>query len=99
MPVSRRPVPVQAKLDALRTEFADLAFNLERKGRRDAADVVMMLDTRVREMMEEIATAGAGEEGDAMVTVGRALCPTNNRRMSEVIPDLPSPHPGRKSPP
>lgn len=62
MPVSRRPFPVQAKLDALRTEFADLAFNLERKGRRDAADVVMLIDTRVRELAEEIAVANADDE-------------------------------------
>lgn len=64
MPVSRRPIPVQAKLDALRTEFADLAFNLERKGRRDAADVVMLIDTRVREMAEEIAADDAGDEAN-----------------------------------
>lgn len=64
MPVSRRPIPMQAKLDALRTEFADLAFDLERRGRRDAADVVMLIDTRVREMAEEIAAEVAGDEAN-----------------------------------
>ncbi len=60
MPASHAFVPAQSRLDALRTQFADLAFTLERQGRRDAADVVMMLDTRVREMAEEIAAEGAG---------------------------------------
>ena len=44
-------------LATLRTELADLAFELERLGRHDAADVVMMLDNRVREMAEEFARA------------------------------------------
>jgi hypothetical protein len=43
-------VPVQSGFDRLRTELADLAFELERRGRHDAADVVMMLDARVREI-------------------------------------------------
>jgi hypothetical protein len=59
MSAARKAVPLQAKLDALRTEFADLAFDLERQGRRDAADVVMVLDTRVREMAQEIAAEEA----------------------------------------
>lgn len=50
MPASRAFIPVQARLDALRTGLADLAFDLERQRRCDAADVVMMLDARVREM-------------------------------------------------
>ena len=37
-------------LDQLRTELADLAFALERQGRRDAADIVMQIDGRIREM-------------------------------------------------
>ena len=63
MPPALSVVPVQSRLAALRTEFADLAYALERQRRCDAADVVMMLDTRVREMMEEIAAEGAGEKG------------------------------------
>jgi hypothetical protein len=50
------PPALQARLDALRTELADLAYDLERQGRVDAADVVMQIDSRVREMAEEIAT-------------------------------------------
>jgi len=46
---------VPTVFDRLRTELADLAFDLERQGRLDAADVVMQLDARVREL--------AGEEG------------------------------------
>ena len=57
LPVNPRPaiISVKTRLDALRTEFADLAFSLERQGRCDAADVVMQIDTRVRELAEEIA--------------------------------------------
>jgi hypothetical protein len=61
MPASRPIITVQARLNALRTGFADLAYDLERQGRRDAADVVMMLDTRVREMAAEIAAEEADE--------------------------------------
>ena len=50
------PPVMQRKLDALRTELADLAYDLERQGRVDAADVVMQIDTRVRELAEEITT-------------------------------------------
>lgn len=63
--MNRLLVPVsspamRAKLDALRTELADLAYDLERQGRLDAADVVMQIDVRVREMTEEIAIAPTG---------------------------------------
>lgn len=61
--------PVQARLDALRTELADLAFELERQGRRDAADVVMMLDARVRETFGPLA---AGERGVATIPASAA---------------------------
>jgi len=56
MPASRPTTPIRSKLDALRTEFADLAYQLEREGRCDAADVVMLIDTRVRELSAEIDT-------------------------------------------
>ena len=52
MPGSPARVTMQIPLDLLRTELADLAYDLERQGRRDAADVVMMFDARVREMAE-----------------------------------------------
>lgn len=35
---------------ALRTELADLACELERQQRCDAADIVMILDARLREL-------------------------------------------------
>jgi hypothetical protein len=70
MPASRRSIPVQAKLDALRTEFADLAFDLERKGRRDAADIVMLIDSRVREMAEEIAAGEASDDETSRAPAG-----------------------------
>jgi hypothetical protein len=50
------------RLDALRTEFADLAWALERKGRRDAADVVMLIDERVREVADEMRAEEAAED-------------------------------------
>jgi len=50
------------KLEQLRTELAEKAYRLELQGRRDAADEVMLIDIRVREMIEEIAAAGTGEE-------------------------------------
>lgn len=49
-----RPDP----LDALRTELPDLAYDLERQGRLDAADVVMMLHARLRELAAEQAEPG-----------------------------------------
>ena len=44
-----------SRFDLLRTELADLAFDLERQGRRDAADIVMQIDARVRELAGEAA--------------------------------------------
>jgi hypothetical protein len=41
------------RLDALRTELADLAFTLERRGRLDAADVAITVSARVGELCEE----------------------------------------------
>jgi len=59
MSVSLSTPATQATLDRLRTELADLAFELERQGRRDAADVVMQIDARVRELVAEVATEPA----------------------------------------
>lgn len=50
MPVLSPFPTVPSPLDRLRTELADLAYDLERQGRLDAADVVMQLDARVREL-------------------------------------------------
>lgn len=55
MPVDSPVCSTPSVLDRLRTELADLAYDLERQGRLDAADVVMQIDARVREL--------AGEEG------------------------------------
>lgn len=53
MPDSSTARSAPATLDRLRTELADLAFALERQGRRDAADVVMQIDARVRELARD----------------------------------------------
>ncbi len=50
MPASPATGSASPVLDQLRTELADLAYDLERQGRRDAADVVMQIDVRVREL-------------------------------------------------
>ena len=42
------------KLDALRAELAELAFNLDNQGRADASDVAMMLSARLEELKEEL---------------------------------------------
>ena len=59
---------LRVRLDGLRTGMADLAFDLERKGRCDAADVVMLLDGQVRELAEDLAAemAGAGSSGESV---------------------------------
>jgi hypothetical protein len=44
------PRPRAQPFDQLRTELADLACDLERQGRLDAADIVMQIDGRVREL-------------------------------------------------
>lgn len=41
-----------AELGALRTELVDLAFELERRRRFDAADVALALEARLRELAE-----------------------------------------------
>ncbi len=50
MPASPATGSASPVFDQLRTELADLAYDLERQGRRDAADVVMQIDVRVREL-------------------------------------------------
>jgi hypothetical protein len=45
------------RLDALRTELADLAFTLESRGRLDAADVAITISARVGELCEELGPA------------------------------------------
>ena len=58
MPASADLLSVPTVFDRLRTELADLAFDLERQGRLDAADVVMQLDARLRELAGESAAEG-----------------------------------------
>lgn len=48
---------LRSKLAALRVEFIDLAFTLERRGRIDAADVAMTASARVAELCEDGAIA------------------------------------------
>ncbi len=66
-------------LDRLRTELADLAYDLERQGRLDAADVVMQIDARVRELaggdgsvVAGVAAPGVFFAGSAVVRPGSA---------------------------
>ena len=48
------------KLDGLRTELVDLAFNLECRGQLDAADVAMTTSARVGELCKELVNIQAG---------------------------------------
>lgn len=49
---------LRTRLEALRAELADYAYGLERQGRLDAADAVMVIDARVRAIV-----AGEQPEG------------------------------------
>lgn len=49
-----------AKLNALRAELADLAFELECHGRCDAADITNQLGARLAEFAGELGAAEAG---------------------------------------
>ena len=51
---------IAEKLDELRTELVDLAFNLECKGQLDAADVAITASVRVGELCDELALVDAG---------------------------------------
>jgi hypothetical protein len=53
------------KLDGLRTELADLAFQLECRGRVDAADVAIMTSARLGELCEEFTAAGLSRRPSA----------------------------------
>jgi hypothetical protein len=50
MSVPRVTATATNGLERLQVELPDLAYDLERQGRLDAADVVMMLHARVREL-------------------------------------------------
>lgn len=50
------------KLEGLRTELVDLAFELERTGRAEAADVAIRISARVHELGAEIATEQKSEK-------------------------------------
>jgi hypothetical protein len=60
MPADSPVCNAPTALDRLRTELADLAYDLERQGRLDAADVVMQLDARLRELAGEESSDVAG---------------------------------------
>jgi len=53
-----RVTDMLGRLDALRTELAELAYGLERRGRLDAADLAVAVSARVGEIHDELA-AGA----------------------------------------
>jgi hypothetical protein len=56
-PFLMHPQRVFEKLAGLRAELADLAFVLEGRGRRDAADVAMAIRARVGELYDDLAAA------------------------------------------
>ncbi|MBL9210222.1 MAG: hypothetical protein JNL92_07120 [Opitutaceae bacterium] len=54
-----RAATVLGRLDALRVELADLAYLLERRGRRDAADLAVAVSARLGEIHDELAAGPA----------------------------------------
>ena len=48
------PEPLLQRLAKLRTEFVDLAYELERQGRVDAADIAVAASTRIGEVCVEL---------------------------------------------
>jgi len=44
---------IRDQLEQLRTELADLAFVLDRRGRCDAADVAVTISARLGEILDE----------------------------------------------
>ena len=72
MSVSHPADSLPAQLDALRSDLADLAYDLERQGRVDAADVAMMLRARLRAIA---AAAEPGEQPDDTVLISLSLTP------------------------
>ncbi len=65
-PMQTHTDDILTKLDALRTELAELAFTLDRRGRPDAADVAISTSNRVGKLRDEIAEANVtcGELSD-----------------------------------
>jgi hypothetical protein len=53
---------VRFHLDALRIELADLAYDLERRGRLEAADVAMAVRARLGEIAAEPREADARDK-------------------------------------
>jgi hypothetical protein len=47
------PPTLRTRLDALRSNLADVAFGLERRGRIDAADAVMEISARIDALCAE----------------------------------------------
>lgn len=57
-----RVTDMLGRLDALRTELADLAYGLERRGRLDAADLAVAVSARIGEIHDELAAARASSD-------------------------------------
>jgi len=55
-----RVTAMLGRLDALRIELADLAYTLDRRGRRDAADLAVAVSARIGEIHDECAAGAAG---------------------------------------
>jgi len=55
-----RAAELLGSLDALRVELVDLAYQLECRGRRDAADVALAVAGRVGELHQEFAAPVSG---------------------------------------
>ena len=85
-PVTEQPILVRetypglvlAKLDALRTELNELAFALECRAARDAADVATTVSARIEEICDELARSAepAGRATDiTRMSLSQKWCP------------------------
>ena len=63
-----------ARFSALRAELADLAYDLERQGRCDAADITNELRARLDEFSEGLQAFDAQAQG-AVVRFADRCCP------------------------
>jgi hypothetical protein len=53
--VETNAMEILKKLDQLRTELVELAYTLDTRGKRDAADVAITTSARIGELCEELA--------------------------------------------
>lgn len=59
LPAATATEELLRQLETLRTELVELAYSLEVRGRRDAADVAMTTSARIAELCADAGRGGA----------------------------------------